>query len=142
GVVPRYPARDAKIELLAYSEQGGGTVATALAAAAVLGAPARFVGKIGDDDLGRFILVGLTELEIDATQVVVVPGAHSPLSFVVVDRETASRTIFYTRGDLAPLEPAELDLARVLAEARVLLIDGMQPRAQIAAAEAAHEQDV
>jgi len=142
GVVPRYPTRDSKVELLEFSKQGGGTVATALAAAAALGARTRFVGKVGDDELGRFILDGLREFDVEIEQVVVVPGGHSPLSFVVLDRESAERTIFYTRGDVGPLEPDELDLDRALAEVRVLLVDGMQPRAQIAAAEAAASRDV
>jgi ribokinase len=141
GVVDRYPARDSKIELAEYSQQGGGTVATALCAAASLGAPATFVGKLGDDDLGRFVLEGLRAFDIDTERAVIVRGGHSPLSFVVVDRETASRTILYTRGDLLPLEPPEVDLA-VLEDAQVLLIDGMQPRAQIAAAEAAQGRGV
>jgi sugar/nucleoside kinase (ribokinase family) len=141
GVVPRYPARDSKVELLEYSKQGGGTIATAIAAAAALGAPARFVGKVGDDDFGRFILDGLREYGVDLSRVVVAPGGYSPLSFVVVDRETATRTIFYTRGDLAALAPEEVNPA-VLDDAKVLLVDGMQPGAQIATAEAARERGV
>ena len=140
GVVPRYPQRDSKIELGEYSKQGGGPVATALCAAAALGIPASYVGKLGDDELGRYILDGLREFGVDCERVVITPG-HSPTSFVVVDRETASRTIFYTRGDLQPLLPREVDLS-VLADAKVLLVDGLQPEAQIAAAESAHERGI
>jgi sulfofructose kinase len=141
GVVPRYPQRDSKNELLEYSRQGGGPVATALCAAAALGIPATFVGKVGDDEHGRAILSGLREFGVDCERVVVARGATSPTSFVVVDRESASRTIFYTRGNLPPLGAGELDLA-VLDGARVLLVDGLQAAAQIAAAEAAHERGV
>jgi ribokinase len=141
GVVPRYPQRDSKVELLEYSKQGGGTVATALCAAAALGVQSTFVGKLGDDELGRYIVAGLREFGVDCEHVVFKEGGHSPTSFVVVDRETTSRTILYTRGDLAPLGAREIDLS-VLEGARVLLIDGMQPDAQIAAAEAAHDRGV
>jgi ribokinase len=140
GVVPRYPQRDSKIELAEYSKQGGGPVATALCAAAALGVPATYVGKLGDDELGKYILAGLREFGVDCERVVITPG-YSPTSFVVVDRETASRTIFYTRGDLQAMQAREVDLS-VLEGARVLLVDGLQPDAQIAAAEAAHERGV
>jgi ribokinase len=141
GVLPRYPQRDSKVELLEYSKQGGGQVATALAAAAALGAPTEFVGKLGDDDLGRYILDGLTDFGIQVSRTIIQPGGHSPLSFVVVDRETSSRTILYTRGDLLPLEPGELD-PTILDGAQVLLVDGMQPRAQVALAEQAEARGV
>jgi len=141
GVVPRYPQRDTKTELVEYSKQGGGPVATALCAAAALGVQTTFVGKVGDDELGRYILAGLREFGVDCEHVVIEEGGYSPTSFVVADRETASRTIFYTRGDLTPLAPRQVDLS-VLADTKVLLVDGLQPEAQIAAAEAAHDRGV
>src|SRR5438105_15689854 len=51
-VAPRIDER--LVELSVFSVQGGGSVATALATAAMLGAKARFFGRLADDDFGRF----------------------------------------------------------------------------------------
>ena len=68
GVVPHYPEMDSQIELMEFSKQGGGNVATALVTLARLGASTRFIGKIGDDELARFVLDGLCTEGIDVTQ--------------------------------------------------------------------------
>jgi sulfofructose kinase len=141
GVVPRYPGRDSTTNVLEYSKQGGGTVATALVAASSLGIRARFVGKVGDDELGSYILEGLRELAVDTRHARVVQGGHSAQSFVVVDRETLGRTVFTMPGDVGALDPEEVDLG-ILDGAQVLLVDGAHPRAQIAAAEAAHDRKI
>ena len=62
-LLDRYPVEgvESGTRVKAYSLQGGGPAATAMAAVARLGARAGFVGKIGDDDRGRKIREGLRE---------------------------------------------------------------------------------
>jgi sugar/nucleoside kinase (ribokinase family) len=141
AVVDRYPDPESKIELSGFSLQGGGPVANALATLAALGVPGGFVGKLSDDDFGRFSLRGLEEMGIDTTRVVRQPGRLSPYAFIIVERETCRRTVFYTGGNVDPLDPAELDL-ELLEGAELLLVDGQQPRAQIHAAEEARRLGV
>ncbi len=133
GVVERYPELDTKVELSEFSMQGGGPVATALATLAIFGVKVTFIGKISDDDFGQFIQQGLREAEVDLSGLVVEPGRVSPFSFVSVDRKTAKRTVFWTRGDVAPLREKELPLP-LFAGARILHVDGLQMESQIASA--------
>jgi len=133
GVVERYPELDSKVELSEFSMQGGGPVATALATLAILGVKTTFIGKISDDDFGQFIQQGLREADVDLSGLVIEPGRVSPFSFVSVDRKTAKRTVFWTRGDVAPLREKEIHLD-LFDQARILHVDGLQMESQISAA--------
>lgn len=139
GVLPHYPERNSKNRVDRLSIQGGGPAATAIAAAAALGAETAFIGAIGDDDFGSAIARGLAELGVDLRGLVRVPGARSAFSFVAVDRSDASRTVFHAPGTAPPLDPAAVDW-RVLDGAAVLVVDGRQPAAQREAARRARAQ--
>jgi len=133
GSMPRFPAPNSKNRVTDVSIQGGGAAATACVAAARLGARAAFAGVVGDDDLGRAILRGLEEEGVDVSRVVVATGRRSPFSFVAVNAGDASRTVFHAPGDLPPLAPGDIDDA-IFDGAGVVLIDGRQREAQLAAA--------
>src|SRR4051795_4553267 len=70
-VAPRIDER--LVELSIFSMQGGGSMATALAAVATLGARARFLGRVADDDFGRFVLGALRGL-VDTSPVSIERG--------------------------------------------------------------------
>lgn len=74
--------------------QGGGLTGTALVAAARLGAHAKILGRIGDDDIGDQIVEGLNAEGVDASDLIRVPRGESLLSVVLVDPQTAERTIY------------------------------------------------
>jgi sulfofructose kinase len=133
GTVPVFPEKNSKNRVTDLSIQGGGPAATAIAAAAALGERTAFIGVVGDDDFGRAIARGLADLGVDLTGLVTVPGARSPLSFVVVDRSDASRTVFHAPPTSPPLTADQIEWS-VLEDASVLIIDGRQPAAQLAAA--------
>jgi sulfofructose kinase len=134
GVVERYPEMDSKIELSEFSMQGGGPVATAMTTLATFGVQAGFFGKISDDDFGMFIRQGLRDSGVDTSGLVVEPGKVSPYSFIAVERKTAKRTVFWTRGNIAPLKPEEIRF-ELMKGAKILHVDGNQMEAQIKAAE-------
>jgi sugar/nucleoside kinase (ribokinase family) len=134
GQVARMPELDGKVDLAAFSLQGGGPVATALVTAARFGAEARFVGKLADDQFGKMVLAELAESGIDV-RFVIHGGTISPLSFVAVDG-AGRRTIFHNPGVGTKMTAAEWPTA-ALADADLLLVDGHQMEAQIAAAEQA-----
>lgn len=136
ALVDRYPDPESRVELAGFSIQGGGTVATALATLAALKVETSFVGKLSTDDFGEFILKGLEGLGVDTRHVVRQEGRLSPYAFTIVERESTRRTVFYTDGDLSPLDPKELALDAV-AGAQLLLIDGYHMAAQIKGAEEA-----
>jgi ribokinase len=141
GVVEAYPAVDSKIELSQFSMQGGGPVATALVTLSTLGVETSFIGKISDDEFGRFIHQGLRESGVDTRGLVIEPGFVSPFSFIAVESRTGKRTVFWTRGDLPPLLPQQVRLD-VVESARVLHVDGLAIEAQLHAARHARARGI
>ena len=137
-VAPRIDER--LVELSVFSMQGGGSVATALAVAATLGAKARLFGRLADDDFGRFVLSALRGL-VDTSLVSVERGKFSPVSLVNIDELTRKRKIMFTRGSTTPLLPRDLP-PRLLDGASLLIIDGYQPALQAAIAEKARAKGI
>jgi sulfofructose kinase len=133
GVVPRHPEVDTKTELQAFSLQGGGPVATALCTLAALGNRTAVVAKLSDDIFGQLIRQGLEEAGVATSGLVVEPGRVSPVSFIAVERDSGRRNIYWTRGDVGLLTPAEVPLG-LLSGARALHVDGVQMEAQLHAA--------
>jgi len=140
GIVPRYPEIDVKIELLDFVKQGGGIIATAMAAVGRLGGRASYIGKVGDDEFDKFIIEELKKDCVDTCQVIVQPGGSSQFAFVVIDQATGKRTIFWTSSGLM-LEPEEVRREDVIA-GKVLQVDAHHCRAAIRAADWANEAGV
>jgi sulfofructose kinase len=141
GLVARYTEPGNMRELRQFTLQGAGSAATATATLAVLGAATAFIGKVSDDGFGRHAVQSLATLGVDVSHTVVVPGYVTPFAYIAVEEGPEPPTIFYTRGDVPPLEPEEVDLATVTA-AGLLIVDGHQARAQIAAADRARRAEV
>ena len=133
GVVPRCPRLDEKIEMLNFTRQGGGPVATALVALSRLGASTSYVGKVGDDEAGKFILREFEKEGVDTSGVVIEKGASSLVAFCVAEKNTGKRTIFWHRGTCSGLDPRELNKQLILS-AKFLHLDGHEIRAAIEAA--------
>lgn len=141
GIVPRYPDLDEKVELTQFTMQGGGPCATAMVTAARLGGRASYIGKMGDDDFGRFMLDELRAEGVETSQVVIEPGAQSQFSFIVVDADTGKRTIYWTRSEVPSLLPNEISREHLLS-AKVLHLDGHDLPAALAAAGWANEAGI
>jgi ribokinase len=139
-VVPRYPGLDEKIRILDFLQQGGGITATAMATVGRLGGRARFIGKVGDDPNGQFTLMELRRDNVDVDAVVIQPGAKSQYSFIVVDKPTGKRTIFWSASNIS-LSPSEIRREDVLA-GKVLHVDVHHARAAILAASWANMEGV
>jgi sugar/nucleoside kinase (ribokinase family) len=84
----------------------GGQAANVAAWAATLGARARFVGKIGDDDAGRFARQRLEQLGVEVVGPVEPRGNGIIVSLVSPEGE---RTMCSDRGVAPYLRPDELD---------------------------------
>ena len=134
GVSPR--SRESVIELTRFSAQSGGAVGTALATVCALGGQARYFGRLSDDEFGTLILRGLRDFGVETGFVLTEPDKTSPVSFTLVDDQTARRVVRFTRGNTSDLEPGEMPKA-LLDGAGLLLIDGRMPAVQAAAAERA-----
>lgn len=141
GIVPHLPREDTKLEVRDFTIQGGGPTATAMVTLRRLGLTAAYVGKVGDDGFGVWMLEELRAENVDVESVVVEPGASSQFAFIMVDAATAARTILWTRGTVSQLAPGEVDLDLV-ASARALFIDDLEPAAALAAATRAREEKI
>lgn len=136
--VPFYPPADGKVEVRERERHCGGLTATALVAAARLGARAAFGGTLGGDEGSRFVVAALRREGVDTKHIVRKAGAGPVRSVIVVDETRRTRNIFYdTHGALGahPRLPAK----EVIQSTRVLLVDrfgipGMIRAARIARA--------
>lgn len=138
GVVPHYPEADSQIQLNSLARQGGGNVSTTLATLSRLGASTCFLGKLGDDELGRFALESLRETGVDVSHVVIEPGASAGFAFIIVDATSGRRTILWSNQDKPRLTATELNVEQVL-NGRFLHLDEYEMEASIAAARAARD---
>jgi len=139
--VPRYPEADAKVEVRARERHCGGLTATALVAAARLGARCAYAGQLGRDDESRFVLQTLRRERVDVTGVILDARAGPIRSVIVVDEKRQSRAIFYhtarARG-AASRRPA----ATVIQSAKVLLVDRFGIPGMVRAARLARQAGV
>ena len=122
-VIDRFPTEDTKLQGIETKVQGGGPCATALAAARKLGISAAYMGTIGDDPFGTFMMADFARWGIDTHAVRVVPGGVSFHSVVLLNRASSSRTCIWNKGTVPPPRPEELDL-EMLKYARILHLDG------------------
>jgi len=136
AVVDIFPQVDTKNEVLEWYEQGGGPVATALVALSRLGIPCKFSGIIGDDYAGKAIEQSLIKEGIDVSHLIKREPAISQLAFIVIEKGTAKRTIFWKRPSGKPLQQEELrnDFLKGI---DFLLLDGLMKDVSLYAAKKA-----
>ena len=129
---------DQKMQVPQISRQGGGLVATGLAAVARLGGKARYVGRLGDDDHAQFIIREFQKEGVDTSCIRIQPGASAIRSICIVNPSKGIRTIFFSMDDVPIVQPVDIVRDEVLA-GKVLFVDGFQVKAAIQAARYARE---
>lgn len=141
AVVDSYPEIDTKKEVLAWHEQCGGPVATALVALSRLDVKCRFYGITGDDAEGDKIRQSLVDEGVDVWGLKRRAGSSSQVAFIAVEKGSARRTIFWKRpsGDVVGTEELGGDF---LDGSDFLLLDGLMSEISIHAAEAAGTRGV
>jgi sulfofructose kinase len=118
----------------AFRLDGGGPVATAMAAAARLGARVAYMGTAGTDVAAEIKLRELERYGVDLRYVVRRPGPETQVVIVYVDEETGERVFAGLRGvDRVLLQPEELD-REAITSAEYLHLDGCHPDAALQAA--------
>ena len=139
--VDHYPAEDTKMQGIETKVQGGGPCATALAAASKLGIRAAYLGTVGDDPFGDFMMTDLKRMGVDTTGVRAVSGKISFHAVILLSMESSSRTCVWNRGNVPPPEPKDID-AEKLRHAKVLHLDGHMREAALFAARLCREAGV
>jgi sugar/nucleoside kinase (ribokinase family) len=95
----------------------GGSAAITASGAARLGLRTGFVGRVGDDDLGRYVLDALTDRGVDVSRCVIDPGVPTALTVILVDG--ADRAILTAPGSLSRLAVDDVDADLVRAARHV-----------------------
>jgi len=138
--LPNFPARDSKVEIASTSVRAGGQVASAIVACRRWGLSARYVGKIGDDDAGKFQRHEMAREGVDARWISA-PGRKSQSAFILVDKKSADRTVLWNREPAIALRPD--DLRRGWIEgACAVLVDGHDTAAATRAARWARAEKI
>ena len=138
--VPRMPHQNENMTALNYDRQPGGLASIALIAAARLGARAKIIARIGDDDAGAYIGRVLRDEGIDVAQLLVERGSESHMSVILVHEASGDRSIITRPPTGKPISPSEFSRADITA-ARVLFIDTLN-EATLQAARWAKEADM
>jgi sugar/nucleoside kinase (ribokinase family) len=120
--VAAYPPADAKVAVRRRERGCGGLAATALVAAARLGARCAYAGTLGGDELSSFVLERLGQEGVGVEWVRRREGARPIYSLIVVDEAKQTRTIFYDLEGVCGAEPHWPD-AEAIRSARALFID-------------------
>ncbi len=129
-----FPQEDAKKEVVDFTVQGGGPVATALVTLSRLGVNSAIVGRVSDDPAGDEIRRGLKAEGVGVKGLLARPGGRSQQAVVLVNRKAGSRTICWQRPTVEPLSPREVDPV-FFKGARFILLDGLMMEASYKAAE-------
>lgn len=140
SLLPEFPI-DNKVRMLKHLVQGGGPAATSTVAAARLGLSAAFIGVVGDDEPGKRILGDFEAERVSTRAVMVRKGRISPIAYCWIDAPTGRRSVAWTSGDLEELSSDEVDM-ELIRNARVLHIDGHNPKGALAACREAKKHGV
>ncbi|MFQ5586506.1 MAG: carbohydrate kinase family protein [Thermodesulfobacteriota bacterium] len=140
-VVDDYPREDTKKEIIDWTVQGGGPVATALVALSRLGVGTTFMGLVSDDEAGKIIERRLANEKVDVKDILVRKGGRSQTAFITINREGGTRTILWQRPTVKVIRPSEVKRS-LLKGAGLLLLDGLFAEASIKAAEMAKAMEI
>jgi sulfofructose kinase len=122
-LVERFPTRGGKLRMSRMITSGGGQSATAACCLSRLGWRVAYAGVHGDDDAGGKTEPWLEEFGVDPAGLVRKPGTGSQQAFIMVEGETAERTIVWHRDDACRLEPADVE-PELIEAGRILHLDG------------------
>ena len=136
-MVSTFPREDTKLQATQTMIQGGGPCATALVAASRLGVSAEYLGTMGDDAYGQFMLKDFKKYGVQTDKVIVKERCESFHSFVLLNTSASTRTCVWNRGTVPSPMPVEISLEEI-ARAKVLHLDGHHLDAAIHAARFAH----
>jgi len=126
--IPHFPHPGTKLEVLGRHRQGGGLCATALVAAARMGAKCMYGGYLGRNELSDYTRSALRNEGIDVLEEVQYPEAEPFHSTILVDHASGERTILYSREEV--VAPWARDVrADLIANSRALFVDHFAPDA-------------
>lgn len=134
--LPSFPKEDTKLRANSVCVSGGGPCATGLAAAARLGAKAEFIGVLSSDNAGKFLVDDMKKYGMSSENITVLDGYSSFTSCIWLNKENATRTCVFDKGNLPPLVLSE-NQKQAIKDAKILMVDGNEMPAAIEGAKIA-----
>jgi len=123
--VASFPKPDDKMRTENLELQGGGNCGNALTAAARLGMLPTIVSKIGADSVGDAILAEFEADGVNTDYMLRSECGKSPFTYIIVDRETNTRTCIHTPGEAFSVDEMTSELIDVvLQDASAVYFDG------------------
>jgi sugar/nucleoside kinase (ribokinase family) len=141
SVVPEFPPPNSKMEMLRFSKQGGGQVATAMVALSRWGVKTKYIGKVGEDELGQFSLHSIRQEGVDVSSVTIEPNATNQFAMIIVEGPSGERTIIWNRDEQLMYREGELRKEEVCS-GKLLHLDGHDIHAAIQCARWAKEEGI
>lgn len=93
SIVGHFPTPDEKIDAMSESYFPGGVTANYVTAVARLGAPCAFIGAVGDDDAGEYLLDDMKREGIFTNYCLQKPGQRTGVNFILVNKEDGQKMI-------------------------------------------------
>lgn len=99
-IVDVFPQEGTLANILSEEHSTGGSPANVLIALAKLGSnfPLGSIGKIGDDEDGKFILDAINKYKINQEKMDVVSNTSTSYTDVITVKDTGKRTFYHNRG--------------------------------------------
>jgi sugar/nucleoside kinase (ribokinase family) len=131
--VPHLPEPEERLESTSQTRFPSGNTANYLNAISRLGTTAGFVGAVGDDPEGEFLVQSLRDMNIDTKHMLVKKGKQTPVNYDVIDE---NRQRFLIESPL--ISTTKLDLRDIKAEyiskSKFLSTTAIHPQLSIRAA--------
>ena len=105
ATIPHYPKPDEKIDAITEDYFSGGVTANFLVAIARLGGNCGFIGAIGEDDYGKFLLDDFKAENVDTSMTIIKEGKATPVNFIMV-----------VKGEKSIVQSPKMQTTRLLAE--------------------------
>ncbi len=120
---------------------GGGCVSTALVTVQRLGGKTALISCLGNDQIGKNILLELEEEGIDCSGIEIKDNIASTFSFIQVSKKLGKRAIAFFPGSSLLLK-FNKKAEDIIKRSKVLILDGERPTEDIKAAKFAHQNNI
>jgi len=122
AVVNRFPQENRKLPLEFRLKEGGGQGGTASCCISKLGGKTAYIGRLGDDQEGRFCIMRLKDFGVATDFVDIVKGGKTPITYVFITAGSGARSIIYERNTLPKIN-INAALEELVRHSDVVLLD-------------------
>ncbi|XP_029793967.1 ketohexokinase isoform X2 [Suricata suricatta] len=109
NVVDKYPEEDTDSRCLSQRWQRGGNASNSCTVLSLLGAPCAFMGSLAPGHVADFVLDDLRRYSVDLRYTVFQTTGSVPISTVIVNEASGSRTILHAHRNLPDVSAADFD---------------------------------